>query len=138
MDRDNLEELRKRLLREEKVQQMIRARAYEIYRMRGAQPGGATGDWLKAEGEVLAFLLANESHRAIEEPSAQAAGLTPPAVVENKTPSPGKSATRKTSKAKQGDRKKPGQGRVASKKSPLSAPKPRRTRKKPEGNDRKG
>src|ERR1700693_1943739 len=99
MDRDNLEDLRRRLLREENVQQMIRARAYEIYRMRGAQPGAPAGDWLQAEGEVLAFLLAHESHRASERPSEQNAALTSPADVRNEKRSPRKSTTRTVSKA---------------------------------------
>ena len=138
MDRDNLEELRERLLREENVQQMIRARAYEIYRMRGAQPGAAAGDWFQAESEVLAFLLAHESHRAVERPSAQAAVVTSPADVQNGTPSPKKSKARavaKASNAKQGERKKAATKRAASKKLPQSTRKPKRIRKKQEGDD---
>jgi Protein of unknown function (DUF2934) len=139
MDRDDLEELRERLLREENVQQMIRARAYEIYRMRGTQPGAAAGDWLQAESEVLAFLLAHESHRAVEKPSAQAAVVTSPSDVQKQAPSPKKSKSRavsKASNAKQGERNKAATKRVASKKSPESTRKPKRTRKKQEGDDR--
>ncbi len=139
MDRDNLKELRERLLREEHVQQMIRARAYEIYRMRGAQPGAAAGDWLQSESEVLAFLLAHESHRVVEKPSAQAAVVTPPSDAQTQAPSPKKSKSRavsKASNAKLGERNKAATKRVASKKSPESTRKPKRTRKKQEGDDR--
>src|SRR5713226_9041140 len=131
MNRDNLEELRERLLREENVQQMIRARAYEIYRMRGAQPGAAAGDWFQAESEVLAFLLAHESHRAVERPAAQAAVVTSPADVQNETSSPKKSKARavtKTANAKRGEQKKAAPKRVAAKKLPESTRKPKPTR----------
>ena len=37
--------------------------------MRGCQPGGEAQDWFHAEGEVLAFLIANESTRAAEPPT---------------------------------------------------------------------
>jgi len=33
----------------EKLQEMIRVKAYEIYRTRGNQPGDSTSDWIKAE-----------------------------------------------------------------------------------------
>ncbi len=33
-------------------EQMIRERAYEIYRQRGAKGGNAEGDWLTAEAEL--------------------------------------------------------------------------------------
>jgi hypothetical protein len=39
---------------------MIQMRAYEIYMMRGCQPGAEAQDWFHAEGEVLAFLIASE------------------------------------------------------------------------------
>ena len=61
MTTESLEELRERLLLQERVQQMIQVRAYEIYQMRGGKPGGEAEDWFYAEGEVIAFLLANES-----------------------------------------------------------------------------
>ena len=63
MTRESLEELRERLLRQHNVQRMIQIRAYEIYQMRGGHPGGEAQDWFQAEGEVLAFLLADESAR---------------------------------------------------------------------------
>jgi hypothetical protein len=33
-------------------EQMVRERAYEIYRQRGAKGGNAEGDWLTAEAEL--------------------------------------------------------------------------------------
>src|SRR5947208_574734 len=71
MIRKSLKELRERLLHDESVREMIQARAYEIYEMRGTQPGSADEDWFQAEDEVLTFLLANESRR--EELSTSAA-----------------------------------------------------------------
>jgi len=68
MARETLESLRVRLLSEHSVQTMIRMRAYEIYQMRGGQPGGEAQDWFHAEGEVLAYLIANESEHG-DEPS---------------------------------------------------------------------
>src|SRR4030095_13665384 len=49
------------LLCEERVKTMVRQRAYEIYQMRGGQPGWESHDWFQAEGEVLAYLIALES-----------------------------------------------------------------------------
>jgi len=67
MATETLESLRQRLLGEQSVQTMIRMRAYEIYQMRGAQPGGEAQDWFYAEHEVLAYLIANESEQAYEQ-----------------------------------------------------------------------
>ena len=67
MARETLESLRIRLLSEHSVQTMIRMRAYEIYQMRGGQPGGEAQDWFHAEGEVLAYLIANESEPVEEQ-----------------------------------------------------------------------
>lgn len=66
MTTESLEELRRRLLQQDSVQRMIQMRAYEIFQMRGCQPGGEAQDWFHAEGEVLAFLIASESTRADE------------------------------------------------------------------------
>jgi Protein of unknown function (DUF2934) len=62
MTSERLEEWRRQLLRDEDVQDMIRARAYEIFLMRGLQAGSAAQDWFQAENEVLAFLLADPRH----------------------------------------------------------------------------
>ena len=79
---ESLEDLRKRLLGEERVQQMVRVRAYEIFQMRGGQPGWEANDWFQAEGEVLAFLIALESR---EDETTQSE--TAPAVFVPKAPS---------------------------------------------------
>jgi hypothetical protein len=78
---ESLEEVRNRLLREDRVQQMVRMRAYEIYKMRGGQPGWESHDWFQAEGEVLAFLIAIESRLEDEEavPEAGIEGSAPAA-----------------------------------------------------------
>jgi hypothetical protein len=73
MTRESIEELRGRLLRDPEVQTMIRMRAYEIYRIRGGEPGRQAEDWFQAQGEVLEFLIEEESRHAAEE----ATSLTP-------------------------------------------------------------
>ena len=85
MTTESLEELQRRLLQEDSVRRMIQMRAYEIYQMRGCQPGGEAQDWFHAEGEVLAFLIATESTRADEPATAVAKiqGAPEPAFSEN-------------------------------------------------------
>ena len=128
---DNLEELRERLLREERVQRMVRARAYEIYEMRGGQPGWESHDWFQAEGEVLAFLIAHESRRvdektAAETTSAASAPEAHPLAPATKEPRP-----RAASKAR--DAKKSSTKKTATKEAPSKKPEPKpkakRTRK---------
>jgi len=41
-------------LSDERVQEMIRLRAYELYQERGAEDGLALADWLQAEAEIMA------------------------------------------------------------------------------------
>ena len=60
---ENFEEFRERLLEDQDVQEMIQVRAYEIFVLRGRQPGNETRDWLQAEEEVLAFLIADLSNQ---------------------------------------------------------------------------
>jgi len=135
MNKDSLQELRDRLLREDKVQHMIRVRAYEIYRMRGPQPGAPASDWFQAESEVLSFLLANESLRldergsekTKESASASEHGEQPSALKKPKSPSP----ARAPSAIQRTPTKSPSK-RVASKKTRGSATKPKRVRKKKE------
>lgn len=57
MTREINEELRRRMLADEGVQQMIRMRAYEIYQQRGGAYGREAEDWLQAESEVLLYLI---------------------------------------------------------------------------------
>jgi hypothetical protein len=42
---------------------MIRMRAFELYQMRGHEPGHEREDWFKAEREVLDFLIHEENRR---------------------------------------------------------------------------
>ncbi|HSQ19158.1 MAG TPA: DUF2934 domain-containing protein [Blastocatellia bacterium] len=131
MAKETLEELRERLLRQPNVQQIIQVRAYEIYRMRGGQPGHEAQDWFHAEGEVLAFLIAEESRladmrdaRVIGSPSQETHGAaTAPKKPKARGASPGKQASQETTATK----------RVTSKES--IDPNPKRTRKpsKPKG-----
>lgn len=113
MNRENLEEVRARLLSEQSVQHMVRVRAYEIYEMRGGQPGWEAHDWLQAEGEVLAFLIANESNRhdeeqvqpvvkapAIPEPTRASSSPTSVKAAVSKRPAAKKTASPKTSPRK--------------------------------------
>src|SRR5215216_3556411 len=66
MSRESTEELRQRLLRDERVQELISRRAYEIYVMRGGQPGGEAHDWFQAESEILSILIDEESRGGTE------------------------------------------------------------------------
>ncbi|HET9532351.1 MAG TPA: DUF2934 domain-containing protein, partial [Blastocatellia bacterium] len=66
MTRESIDELRERLLRDERVLDMIRMRAYEIYQMRGETPGHEAEDWFRAEVEVIGFLIDQESRTASE------------------------------------------------------------------------
>src|SRR5687767_1168656 len=63
MTREKAEDLRERLLRDEQVQRLVRMRAYEIYKQRGGRPGNPTEDWVRAESEVLAYVIEEESRR---------------------------------------------------------------------------
>jgi hypothetical protein len=140
MNNDNLQELRERLLREDNVQHMIRVRAYEIYRMRGAQPGAPSGDWFQAESEVLSFLLANEPQR-LDEGASEKAQESAPAPEHGKESAVGKktrtASSSKASRVIERTRTKQTGKRVASKKRTESAIKPKRVRKKKGGEDNK-
>src|SRR3989442_14400338 len=122
---ENLEELRERLLREERVQHMERVRAYEIYEMRGGLPGWDAHDWLQAEVEVLAFLIAHESSREDEKTAAQTAHQlrAPKASAKESKPRATSESTAPKSKVK----KKTATKRAASKKTEPK-PKTKRTR----------
>jgi DUF2934 family protein len=137
---ESLEELRYRLLRNESVQEMIRARAYEIYHLRGIQPGGAAQDWFQAESEVLAFLLAHHPEHVPEtedEPGAAPSITAPP-----DTAAPKKRKSRSTSslasgsKTKETTAKKAATKRSKSKKASVAKPKSKRSRKEPESEDK--
>lgn len=130
MTMESLEELRNRLLREERVQLMVRTRAYEIYQIRGGQSGWESHDWFQAEGEVLAFLIAHESRREDERTAAETtpAMSTPEAAAISEARATKVSRARKATGAKPEATKKTTSKRAASKK-PDSKPKANRTRK---------
>lgn len=71
MTRESIEELKARLLRDPEVQTMIRMRAYEIYRIRGQEPGRQAEDWFQAQWEVLEFLIEEESRHDDPQPDPQ-------------------------------------------------------------------
>lgn len=121
MNKENLEEHREQLIRDERVRQMIRVRAYEIYQMRGPQPGSQAQDWLQAENEVLAFLIADESRR-IEDDSPPAESATVP------PPTQEKAAAAKKPRPRIASPSKPSSKRGTSKKRADSKSKPARKR----------
>lgn len=132
MANESLEELRERLLRQQSVQKMIQVRAYEIYQMRGAKPGGEAQDWFHAEGEVLAFLLASESEQPNEPAERRpaevaAAPITPtePAKAKKTTPRP----RSKPGDGKQNATKNAASKRTATKNAPEPKSKARKTNK---------
>jgi len=132
MTRESLEELRKRLLGQQSVQQMIQIRAYEIYRMRGGHPGAEAQDWFHAEGEVLAFLIAHESAREDDKHDAESPDAAPASATQPATPATRKSGARVTAnpaKAKQAAPKKTAPKRATPRKSTESRSKTKRTNK---------
>lgn len=131
MTTESLEELRQRLLGNEGVREMIRARAYEIYRMRGVQPGSAAQDWLEAENEVLVFLLAHQPEHIAEAKDEQiTASSTLETSTETATPKKRKPRLMSSSTTRESAAKKGSTKRSKSTKAAGSDPKPKRTRKK--------
>ena len=53
------------------VRELIAERAYDYYKLRGAETGDQLSDWLRAEAEVVAMLLAESAD--IEKPNILAA-----------------------------------------------------------------
>jgi hypothetical protein len=64
MSRETTNELRERLLRNAEVQDMIRARAFEIYERSGRAHGRDAEHWFQAEQDVISFLIEEEERRA--------------------------------------------------------------------------
>lgn len=133
MTKESLEELRERLIRDERVRQMIRVRAYEIFQMRGHHPGSQAHDWYQAESEVLAFLIADESQQVDEKESQQHANLSSARAphgetIEAKGPKP-----RRTSATKKAVPKAQAAKRVTTKKPAGRTPKRTRNKAKPAG-----
>jgi len=118
--KESLDKVRERLLGDEQVRQMIRARAYEIYKLRGGQPGREAQDWLRAEREVLAFLIAREPSRAEEKESRPSTAPTVSAAPE-KNAAPARRKSRRPPQPKKEPTK-----RAASKKPPASKATPKR------------
>jgi hypothetical protein len=117
MSKESLKELRERLLRDEQAQELIRMRAFEIYTLRGGQPGGEAHDWFQAESEVITFLIEEESSRAS---NAQ------PAIAPTEDASRPTTATKKPAKradSKTGAARKATTGSVEKKATPKRAPK---------------
>lgn len=131
MAKETLEELRERLLRQHNVQKMIQVRAYEIYQMRGGQPGREAQDWFHAESEVLAFLFADETARDDDhtraEPTGSESAANAPAAPVTKKPKSG--ARRKSSEAKATAPKKPAAKSVTPRRSAPAKSKTTRTSK---------
>jgi hypothetical protein len=132
MTNESLEELRERLLRQQRVQMMIQVRAYEIYQMRGGKPGGEAQDWFHAEGEVLAFLLASESVHA-DEPAGTGLAEVSSTAITPTTPAKARKTIPRT-RSKSGDGKQTASKnavpkRTSPKKAPESKSKSTRTSK---------
>jgi hypothetical protein len=83
MKPESTENLRRRLLQEEQVQMMISMRAYEIYKMRGSEPGHDAEDWFRAENEILTFLIQEESRREAYSHKQDSSGETDESQSEN-------------------------------------------------------
>jgi hypothetical protein len=95
-------------------------RAFEIYKLRGGQPGGEAHDWFQAESEVMTFLIEEESRRRERSETADA-GAKSASSPSNAAAAPStKPAVRKTTaarKTKEASAKKKAPTRPASKKS---------------------
>jgi hypothetical protein len=129
MSKEDLDERREELIRDERVRQMIRVRAYEIYQMRGPQGGGQAQDWFQAENEVLSFLIADESRQIENESrqveSAPSTASTPVAAKPAKATATKKSSSRIASAAK------PASKTRTTRKPADTKPKPARKRSNP-------
>jgi hypothetical protein len=142
MTTESLEALRRRLLQRESVQRMIQIRAYEIYQMRGCQPGGEAQDWFHAEGEVLAFLIAGESaqndvHAMTGSYLEEEPEIADPQSVSEKKRTTAKPVARRTAEGSQVKRQSTASKRTSTKKSSKPKAKSTRSRKnsKPESTE---
>ena len=134
MTTESFEALRRRLLEEESVQRMIQIRAYEIYQMRGCQPGGEAHDWFHAESEVLAFLIAGESTQN-EDLATTGAELAPEAEAPQDAPEKkrrtAKPRTRRSAEGSQTTRQSTAAKRTSNKKSTNTKTRSVRSRNQP-------
>lgn len=76
--KETVEEIRARLLGDERVLQAIQQRAYEIWILRGRQHGRAEEDWRLAENEVIGFLIEQELRKPAEVASVEVAAIVDP------------------------------------------------------------
>jgi hypothetical protein len=129
MSKEDLDERREELIRDERVRQMIRVRAYEIYQMRGPQPGGQAQDWFQAENEVLSFLIADES-RQIENESRKVE-IEPSTASTTVAAAPAKATATKKSSSRIASAAKTTSKKRTTKKPPDTEPKPARKRSTP-------
>ena len=129
MSKEDLDERREELIRDERVRQMIRVRAYEISQMRGPQPGGQAQDWFQAENEVLSFLIADES-RQIEKESRQVEN-EPPTTSMPVAAKPAKATATKKSSSPVASAAKPASKKRTTRKPADTRPKPARKRSTP-------
>jgi hypothetical protein len=127
MSRESLEELRSRLLRDEHAQELIRMRAFEIYKLRGGQPGGEAHDWFQAESEVLTFLIEEESQRTARSETVDAG--TPSNAAAAPSTKPAVRRTTGARKTKEAGAKKKAPASPASRKSGSTAKSPGRQKK---------
>jgi hypothetical protein len=58
---ESVDTVRQRLLADEAVREVITRRAYQIYEQAGSEPGHDIEHWLKAENEVVAYLMAGHA-----------------------------------------------------------------------------
>jgi hypothetical protein len=134
MSKESLKELRERLLRDEQAQELIRMRAFEIYTLRGGQPGGEAHDWFQAESEVITFLIEEESSRTSNAQPASAPteseDTSRPTTATKKPAKRGASKTGAARKATPGSAAKKATPKRAPKKSAEAAAKPRAKTKK--------
>jgi len=129
MSKEDFDKRREELIRDERVRQMIRVRAYEIYQMRGPQPGGQAQDWFQAENEVLSFLIADES-RQIENESRQVEN-EPSTASAPVAGTPAKATAAKKSSSRIAPAAKPSSKKRTTKKPANTKPKPARKRTTP-------
>ena len=58
---ESVDTVRQRLLADEAVREVITRRAYQIYEQAGSEPGHDIEHWLKAEEEIVAYLMAGHA-----------------------------------------------------------------------------
>jgi hypothetical protein len=124
MTKESIQEMRDRLSKDERVQNLIRMRAYEIFKSRRGQTGKAAHDWLQAENEVLSYLIQEESR--LSAAAAEAASALPPELKATPTAKPPTKARAKQTAAR---KTKPASKREAPKKK-TSKPKKTSDKKK--------